>query len=83
MLYVGVDAHRSTSQITVMTCSSDFATLPALRLSCSTSLGYGRTPNSLEQIEGMGLKRKLKIVSAWSDQLVISAAVALLVTWPP
>jgi hypothetical protein len=28
-----------------------------------------KTPNSLEQIEGIGPKRKLKIVNAWSDQL--------------
>src|SRR5947199_1315466 len=30
-----------------------------------------KTPNSLEQIEGIGPKRKLKIVNAWSDQLAI------------
>ena len=30
-----------------------------------------KTPNSLEQIEGIGPKRKLKIVSAWSDQFAI------------
>src|SRR3954447_19147894 len=30
-----------------------------------------KTPNSLEQIEGIGPKRKLKIVSAWSDQLAV------------
>jgi hypothetical protein len=30
-----------------------------------------KTPNSLEQSEGIGPKRKLKIVSAWSDQLAI------------
>lgn len=30
-----------------------------------------KTPNSLEQIEGIGPKRKAKIVSSWSDQLAI------------
>src|SRR3954453_20212413 len=30
-----------------------------------------KTPNSLEQIEGIGPKRKMKIVSAWSDQLAV------------
>lgn len=30
-----------------------------------------KTPNSLEQIEGIGPKRKLKIVTAWSDQVAI------------
>jgi exodeoxyribonuclease V alpha subunit len=30
-----------------------------------------KTSNSLEQIEGIGPKRKLKIVSAWSDQVAI------------
>lgn len=30
-----------------------------------------KTPNSLEQIEGIGAKRKAKIVSSWSDQLAI------------
>jgi exodeoxyribonuclease V alpha subunit len=30
-----------------------------------------KTPNSLEQIEGIGPKRKVKIVTAWSDQVAI------------
>ena len=30
-----------------------------------------KTPNSLEQIEGIGPKRKLKIVSAWKEQLAV------------
>jgi exodeoxyribonuclease V alpha subunit len=30
-----------------------------------------KTPNSLEQIEGIGPKRKLRIVTAWSDQVAI------------
>jgi exodeoxyribonuclease V alpha subunit len=30
-----------------------------------------KTPNSLEQIEGIGRKRKEKIVHSWSDQLAI------------
>lgn len=30
-----------------------------------------KTPNSLEQVEGIGPKRKLKIVQAWSDQRAV------------
>src|SRR5450631_955831 len=30
-----------------------------------------KTPNSLEQVEGIGPKRKLKIAQAWSDQKAI------------
>src|SRR6185312_333747 len=30
-----------------------------------------KTPNSLEQVEGIGLKRKVKIAQAWSDQRAI------------
>jgi exodeoxyribonuclease V alpha subunit len=30
-----------------------------------------KTPNSLEQVEGIGPKRKLKIVRGWSDQRAV------------